>query len=93
MRSKVRNFHVYNSAFTPEFAQLVREKGRALKWIQFSTVGIDIALKAGLPEGVWITSSGDVSQRVLAGHAITLMREPEQLWRGRLGGERSDGFL
>ena len=54
-------FHVYNSAFTPEFAQLVRDKGRALKWIQFTTVGIDIAVKAGLPEGVWVTNSGDVS--------------------------------
>ena len=50
-------FQVYNSAFTPEFAQLVRDKGRALKWIQFTTVGIDIALKAGLPDGVWVTNS------------------------------------
>jgi phosphoglycerate dehydrogenase-like enzyme len=66
-------FHVYNSAFTPEFARLVRNKGQALKWIQFTTVGIDIALKAGLPDGVWITNSGGVSQRVLAGHAIALM--------------------
>jgi phosphoglycerate dehydrogenase-like enzyme len=66
-------FQVYNSAFTPEFAKLVRDKGRALKWIQFTTVGIDIALKAGLPDGVWITNSGGVSQRVLAGHAIALM--------------------
>jgi phosphoglycerate dehydrogenase-like enzyme len=66
-------FQVYNSAFTPEFATLVRDKGRALKWIQFTTVGIDIALKAGLPDGVWVTNSGDVSQRVLAGHAIALM--------------------
>jgi phosphoglycerate dehydrogenase-like enzyme len=65
--------HVYNSVFTPEFAKLVRDKGRALKWIQFTTVGIDIALKAGLPHGVWVTNSGDVSQRVLAGHAIALM--------------------
>jgi phosphoglycerate dehydrogenase-like enzyme len=66
-------FQVYNSAFTPEFAKLVRDRGRALKWIQFTTVGIDIALKAGLPDGVWVTNSGDVSQRVLAGHAIALM--------------------
>ena len=66
-------FHVYNSAFTPEFAKLVCDNGRALKWIQFTTVGIDIALKAGLPDGVWITNSGDVSQRVLAGHAMALM--------------------
>jgi phosphoglycerate dehydrogenase-like enzyme len=66
-------FQVYNSAFTPQFAKLVRDKGRDLKWIQFTTVGIDIALKAGLPDGVWVTNSGDVNQRVLAGHAIALM--------------------
>ena len=65
--------HVFNSAFTPEFAAAVRDYGRALKWIQFTTVGIDIALEAGLPEGVWITNTGDVSQRVLAGHAMALM--------------------
>jgi len=66
-------FHVYNSAFTAEFAKLVRDKGRALKWIQFTTVGIDVALRMGLPDGVWVTNSGDVSQRVLAGHAMALM--------------------
>jgi phosphoglycerate dehydrogenase-like enzyme len=65
--------HVYNSAFTTDFARLVRDKGRALKWIQFTTVGIEVALKAGLPDGVWVTNGGDVSQRVLAGHAMALM--------------------
>jgi phosphoglycerate dehydrogenase-like enzyme len=65
--------HVSNSAFTPEFAAMVRADGRTLKWIQFTTVGIDIALEAGLPDGVWITNTGDVSQRVLAGHAMALM--------------------
>jgi phosphoglycerate dehydrogenase-like enzyme len=65
-------FQVYNSAFTPEFAQLVRDKGQALKWIQFTTVGIDIALKARLPNSVWVTNSGDVNQRVLAGHVNCL---------------------
>lgn len=66
-------FHVYNSAFTEEFARLVRDKGRRLKWIQFTTVGVEIGLRAGLPDGVWVTNSGDVSQRVLATHAMALM--------------------
>jgi phosphoglycerate dehydrogenase-like enzyme len=66
-------FHVYNSAFTPEFARMVREHGRALKWIQFTTVGIEIGLRAGLPDGVWITNSGDVNSRALATHAMALM--------------------
>jgi len=65
--------HVYNSAFTPEFAAMVRDNGQALKWIQFTTVGVEIGLEAGLPEGVWVTNTGDVSQRVLAGHAMALM--------------------
>ena len=53
-------FHVYNSAFTPEFARLVRENGRALKWIQFTTVGVEIGLRAGLtlPALVTQTPSG-----------------------------------
>ena len=65
--------HAYNSAFTAEFARVVRDKGKALKWIQFTTVGIEIGLRAGLPEGVWVTNGGDVSQRVLATHAMALM--------------------
>lgn len=66
-------FHVYNSAFTAEFARVVRDRGQALKWIQFTTVGTEIGLRAGLPEGVWVTNSGDVSQRALATHAMALM--------------------
>jgi len=66
-------FHSYNSAFTAEFARLVRDKGRALKWIQFTTVGVEIGLRAGLPDGVWVTNGGDVGQRVLASHAMALM--------------------
>src|SRR6476620_10724920 len=53
-------FHVYNSAFTAEFARVVRDNGRALKWIQFTTVGIEIGLRAGLPDSVWVTNGGDV---------------------------------
>jgi phosphoglycerate dehydrogenase-like enzyme len=55
------------------FARLVRDKGRALRWIQFTTVGVEIGLRAGLPDGVWVTNSGDVGQRVLASHAMALM--------------------
>ncbi len=62
-----------NSAFTPEFAETVRDNAGALKWIQFTTVGIDIADAAGLPPGLWLTNTGDVMQATLATHAIALM--------------------
>ncbi len=65
--------HVYNSAFTAEFVRLVRDKGRAFKWIQFTTVRVEIGLKAGLPEGVWVTNCGDQPAGVLASHAMALM--------------------
>lgn len=75
-------FHVYNSAFTAEFARLVRDQGRTLKWIQFTTVGVEIGLRAGLPDGVWVTNGGDVSQRVLATHAMALMLGVMRNFRG-----------
>ena len=50
----------------------MRDKGRALKWIQFTTVGIDIALKAGLPEGVWIPTAVTSASGYWR-HAIALM--------------------
>jgi phosphoglycerate dehydrogenase-like enzyme len=62
-----------NSAFTPEFARTLRDNADALKWIQFTTVGIDIADAAGLPPGLWLTNSGDVMQTTLATHAVALM--------------------
>jgi phosphoglycerate dehydrogenase-like enzyme len=65
--------HVYNSGFTPEVGKAVRQHGTALRWIQFTTVGVDIAEENGLIDGVWVTNIGDVRQRVLAGHAVALM--------------------
>lgn len=62
-----------NSAITPEVAGLLRTHGGALGWIQFTTVGIDIAEASGLPPGLWITNTGDVMQATLATHAIALM--------------------
>lgn len=62
-----------NSAFTPEFAGTLRGNAGRLKWIQFTTVGIDIADAAGLPPGLWLTNTGDVMQATLATHAIALM--------------------
>jgi len=66
-------FFTYNSAFTPETGPVIAKHGQALKWIQFATVGIDIAQEHGLPQDVLITNIGDISQTALAGHAMALM--------------------
>jgi phosphoglycerate dehydrogenase-like enzyme len=64
---------IHNSGYTPEVAQAVAEHGSALKWIQFTTVGIEIAEAEGLPGAATITNVGDVHQKILAGHAMALM--------------------
>ena len=39
----------YNLPLRRSSRELVRDKGRALKWIRFTTVGIDVALSADCP--------------------------------------------
>lgn len=62
-----------NPQFLPDVGQAVREHGKKLKWIQFTSVGIDTAVASGLPPGVAITNLRGVRTGVIAGHAITLM--------------------
>ena len=47
--------------------------GAALKWIQFTTTGIDSATRVGLPDGVAITNVRGVRSGILGAHAIALM--------------------
>jgi phosphoglycerate dehydrogenase-like enzyme len=62
-----------NPWYLPDVAKAVREHGKKLKWIQFSSVGIDTALANGLPSGVPVTNVRGVRTGIIAGHAITLM--------------------
>lgn len=62
-----------NPQFLPDVSRAVRDHGRKLKWIQFTSVGIDTAVESGLPAGVVITNLRGVRTGVIAGHAITLM--------------------
>lgn len=64
---------ISNPGFLPDVAQAVREQGAKLKWIQFTSVGLDTAIASGLPEGVAITNVRGLRTGVIAGHAITLM--------------------
>jgi phosphoglycerate dehydrogenase-like enzyme len=62
-----------NPMFTPEVSQAVKTNGHQLKWIQFTTVGVDTAARSGLPENVPITNVRGVRTGILASHAIALM--------------------
>jgi phosphoglycerate dehydrogenase-like enzyme len=62
-----------NRAYTRENAAIIRERGGALKWIQFSTSGIDNAVAAGLPSGVIVTNAAGLRAFAVAEHAFALM--------------------
>jgi D-2-hydroxyacid dehydrogenase (NADP+) len=62
-----------NGQYTPAIAAAVKERGRKLKWIQFTTSGIDIAIKSGLPDNVVITNAAGANAIAVAEHGIALM--------------------
>lgn len=74
-----------NRFYTPETAAIIRSQGRSLRWIQFSTSGLDTAKANGLPSGVVVTNMPGRRAFAVAEHAMMLMlglirrvRETEQ---------------
>jgi phosphoglycerate dehydrogenase-like enzyme len=64
---------VNNRSYTADNAKLIRDHGTALKWIQFSTSGIDNAMKNGLPSNVVVTNIAGLRAFAVAEHAFMLM--------------------
>lgn len=62
-----------NRSFTPENAAIIRQNAKSLKWIQFSTSGIDSAVNNGLPPGVVVTNAAGLRAFAVAEHAISLI--------------------
>ena len=64
----------WTSGYDADFVATVKKQGRKLKWIQFTTSGIDSVLRAGgFPEGVVVTNSAGLSAPMVAEHAFALM--------------------
>jgi D-2-hydroxyacid dehydrogenase (NADP+) len=64
---------VNNRSYNAVNAKIIRDHGRALRWIQFSTSGIDNAQKHGLPTGVVVTNMSGLRAFAVAEHALMLM--------------------
>jgi phosphoglycerate dehydrogenase-like enzyme len=62
-----------NSGYTPEVGRLAVRHAPGLEWIQFTTTGIDTALRSGLPPGAMVTNMRGVRAEVLATHAMALL--------------------
>jgi phosphoglycerate dehydrogenase-like enzyme len=62
-----------NRIYSPTVGRDVCAHGTALRWMQFTTSGIDTALKGGVPDGIPVTNGGGMHAHCVAAHAMTLM--------------------
>jgi phosphoglycerate dehydrogenase-like enzyme len=62
-----------NRIYSPDVGRDVRAHGTSLRWMQFTTSGIDTALKGGVPDGIPVTNGGGMHAHCVAAHGMTLM--------------------
>ncbi|MDB5507699.1 MAG: D-2-hydroxyacid dehydrogenase [Hyphomicrobiales bacterium] len=79
-----------NRAYDETAARTIREHGASLRWIQFTTSGIDKATTFGLPPGVVVTNAAGLRAFSVAEHAIALMLALVRRFRETEKGQQSE---
>ena len=64
---------VNNRGYDAATAKIIRDNGTALRWVQFSTSGMDNGLKHGFPSGVIVTNMSGMRAFSVAEQAFALM--------------------
>src|SRR3954471_19543511 len=62
-----------NRVCTPAYGEAVRKNARALRWMFFSSSGIERGVAMGIPDGVVVTNSTGVKATMVSEHAVTLL--------------------
>ena len=62
-----------NRACTPAYGEALRRNARRLRWIHFSSSGIERGVAMGIPEGARVTNSTGVKATMVAEHALALL--------------------
>jgi phosphoglycerate dehydrogenase-like enzyme len=62
-----------NRSYTADAAAIIAQSSKTLKWIQFTSSGLDNARKYGLPPGVTVTNAAGLRTGTVAEHAFALM--------------------
>jgi phosphoglycerate dehydrogenase-like enzyme len=62
-----------NRACTPAYGEVLRRNARRLRWMYFSSSGIERGVAMGIPEGVRISNSTGVKATMVAEHAVMLL--------------------
>src|SRR5262249_9539742 len=60
-------------ACTPAYGEVLRRHACALRWIYFSSSGIERGVAMGVPDGVRVTNSTGVKATMVAEHALMLL--------------------
>lgn len=62
-----------NRVYVPSAGKVIRDGAKRLKWIQFTTSGVDKAVASGLPDGVPVTNAAGFHANRVAEHAMSLL--------------------
>jgi phosphoglycerate dehydrogenase-like enzyme len=62
-----------NRVCTPAYGEVLRRCARSLRWLSFSSAGIERGIAMGIPEGVTVTNSTGVKATMVAEHALALL--------------------
>ncbi len=82
-----------NRAYEAEAAKVVRESGTALRWIQFTTSGLDKAIGFGLPSHCVVTNAAGLRAFSVAEHALFLMLALMRQARKADAGQRDNEWV
>jgi len=78
-----------NRAYSQGVANTILVNGEALRWIQFTTSGIDNATKFGMPPGLVVTNASGLRAFCVAEHALMLMLALVRALRDTEAGQRN----
>jgi phosphoglycerate dehydrogenase-like enzyme len=62
-----------NRTCHPATGEAIRRHGQALRWMHFTSAGIDNGIAMGIPEGVIVTNSAGLRAGNVSEHALTLL--------------------
>jgi phosphoglycerate dehydrogenase-like enzyme len=82
-----------NRAYEAEAARLICARGTSLRWLQFTTSGIDKAIALGLPSGVTVTNAAGLRAFSVAEHAFFLMLALMRQSRAADAGQRGEEWV
>jgi phosphoglycerate dehydrogenase-like enzyme len=59
--------------YSPQVGQMLRERGKRLRWLQLLTQGFENAQAHGVPAGITVTNAADAYSPAVAMHAVALL--------------------